>query len=418
MNWFRLVGASAVVLVWLAAGVGCADAGDNDAKLGKAEIAVSEITVRSEEYLQGIKHAEFCLGATDRIFLIEDQWEYDRSARLIPNLPSIDLKAESLLVVTSWDTRPRFLHYVRSAGKTLIVGIAERSAPRGTCQHIPPQFLVARLPLWSGEVRFEINGQYQFTIWRGMELEKHTDRVWKEFFHLYSGNSPSTEQKVRHYSQLWPQASRDEVRAILDAGEKKYDIGGYALFPILLNDLADMRARPAVPRLFDLIESMERHDKAFTPAWKALVGIGGPEVVEHCIEALKSSNTQNQLAALLVLRDFAHPDTRAIAYKYLGDPKVRVRRGALNILYRLGLGKEDVPAMIAAIEQIESTFIETEIRGNMFPDLGDIIHAIGSLGVVAKDALPTLERLASSNHPSGIRKKAREALERIRIDPS
>ncbi len=41
MNWFRLVGVCAVMLVWLAAGVGCADTADGDAKPGEEEAVAS-----------------------------------------------------------------------------------------------------------------------------------------------------------------------------------------------------------------------------------------------------------------------------------------------------------------------------------------------------------------------------------------
>lgn len=57
---------------------------------------------------------------------------------------------------------------------------------------------------------------------------------------------------------------------------------------MLFWELIDIRSRSINPRIFDLIESMGPHDKAFEPAFKAVVGIGGPDVLDQCKEGLKS----------------------------------------------------------------------------------------------------------------------------------
>jgi hypothetical protein len=78
-----------------------------------------------------------------------------------------DLRKESLLILMNWKWRPRSIEFVRSEGDTLVIGVQEGQPPGAIADsYHPPKYLVARLPIWSGPVRFEVNGKRRFTIER------------------------------------------------------------------------------------------------------------------------------------------------------------------------------------------------------------------------------------------------------------
>jgi hypothetical protein len=208
--------------------------------------------------------------------------------------------------------------------------------------------------------------------------------------------------------------------------EKKYLIDLETLYYQLFRNLIDLRARSAVPRIFSLIDSMDtmgQNDNAFDPAWKALVAIGGPEVVAGCKQALLSRNHQSRVAAILVLRDMALPETRSIAYAHLAGPDMQLARCSLNLLNNLGLTKQDVPNLVQAIQELESRMFDpsqkeaVKITGTgSSEDINSLIYTIGTLGSEASDAIPALEQLAS--HPrfplsKTLQKYAQDALIKI-----
>jgi hypothetical protein len=315
----------------------------------------AQITVNELGAIEAIREGEHRLGAIDRMFLIEDQWELDRCASLLPKLPKVDLKAESLLVITSWKYTARTLKGVQPEGDTLAIKIDQAKPPAAIADsYHPPKFLVFKIPTWHGPVRFEVNGEPSFTIPRGEALVRQSEEVWEEILRIHSGGRPKPEQIVRYYKLRSPDASEQEIKRVFITDKRKYlAFNSALLYPMLFRDLIDVRARPVIPRIFDLIESMGQHDNAFEPAFKAVVGIGGPDVLDHCKKGLKSWNPRSRHAAMLILRDLSLPDSRPLAHEHLGDVQQEVARCALDLLHHIGTTKEDVPAMIRALEEIE-----------------------------------------------------------------
>jgi HEAT repeat protein len=164
-------------------------------------------------------------------------------------------------------------------------------------------------------------------------------------------------------------------------------------------------------------------DKAFDPAWKAVIGIGGPDVLDQCKKALKSWNPRSRHAAILILRDLGLPESRPIAGELLGDlQQEAVARCALNLLYRLGITKEDVPAMVEALAKIQNYYLAPVKDRPKTPTYGgdvatSIIFALGSLGPDAKAALPVLDRFATDFPLPAFQADAKGAIEKIKSAP-
>jgi hypothetical protein len=190
---------------------------------------------------------------------------------------------------------------------------------------------------------------------------------------------------------------------------------------MLFCKLSDMRARPLVPRIFALIDSMGAHDAAFEPAFRAVIGIGGPDVLDYCKNALKSWNPRSRHAAMLILRDMGLPESRSLAHEHLADLHQPVGRCAMDLLHRIGITKEDVPAMIGELEEIEEFFLlpqdERPKIDHYSADVAtSMMYALGSLGSDAKQALPILERFATDRRLSTplIQADAKDAIEKIK----
>jgi hypothetical protein len=221
-----------------------------------------------------------------------------------------------------------------------------------------------------------------------------------------------------------PDMPKEEISRVIRTDMKRIRARVTAsLYGTLFRELVDTRAQPAIPRIFDLIESMGPHDAAFQHAFKAVVGIGGPEVVDHCMKALASWNPRSRHAAMLILRDLGLPETRSLARAHLVDfQNPAVGRVSMSLLRRLRITREDVPAMVQALEQIEEFFLSPP---NERPNVGhsdslghEIMMGLGSLGPAAQDALPILGRITTNpQFPVVAQNNAKKAIEKIRGTP-
>ncbi len=64
--------------------------------------------------------------------------------------------------------------------------------------------------------------------------------------------------------------SDDEIKLhIMENKDKFWREEAAPYYDLLFRDLVDMRAKPIVPRIFALIESMGKHDKSSKPAVEA-----------------------------------------------------------------------------------------------------------------------------------------------------
>jgi hypothetical protein len=382
----------------------------------------AEIPVKELGAVEAVKEAEVRLGATDRMFLIEDKWEFDRCKLLLPKLTTIDLKAESLLVVMSWKYSARTLKGIRSDGDTLVISV-DQAKPPGTIadSYHPPKFLVFKVPVWSGPVRYVVNEQPIFTVPRGEALIRQSAETWEEILRIHSGSRASVKQIVRYYKLRSPETPEDDIKHQLLTDKRKIQsFDSAAIYQLLFHDLIDMRARSTTPRVFELIESMGPFDKAFEPAVKSVVGIGGPDVLEQCKKALKSWNPRSRHAAILVLRDLGLPESRPIAGELLSDlQQEAVARCALDLLYKIGITKDDVPAMVRALEKIQN-YYSTPVSdrpktGTYGGDVAtSIIIALGSLGPDASASLPVLERFANDFPLPAFQADAKGAIDKIK----
>jgi hypothetical protein len=371
-----------------------------------------------------IDEGEFKLGPRDRMFLIEDQWEFDRCARFTPKLPHVDIQAESLLVIMSWDSKPRSVRSLKSAGDTLIVKVDQGMVlPTMEGFYSAPRFRIYTIPAWPGPVRFEVNGVEKFTILRGKALEARSDELSEEALRIHSGGSPTLRQMTRYYAPMWPMASEASAAEIIARNEGKYreSIGVQNLLTMVVSNLVDIRAKPALPRMFALLESMGQDDPGYEPIVKGIVGIGGLELEDDCRKALTSWNPRSCHAAMWVLTDLALPDTRQIAYERLASLDDEEARGALNLLCRLGITKEDAPAMTTALADLDELYEvppEKRVKAAMYLcDVVDsLVFQLGKLGPGAKEALPVLERRAARQRSpnDSPENRADEAIKKIR----
>jgi hypothetical protein len=378
--------------------------------------------------LDCVNEGEYRLGAYERIFLIEDQWEFDRYKLLIPKLPIVNFATDSLLVVAGWDSRLRSIHTVRSDDDTLVISIKQNPPSRNETGMSRAKFQIVRLPAWDGPVRFEINNKEAFTVLRGDNLKTRVDELWNEILRIRSGGRPTLDQLLGYYRKQWAESiDESELRkTVIGLQKKRPSIDPQPLYYELFSKLIDLRAINAVPRIFSLIDTMDTmgmNDEAFDPAWKTLVAIGGPDVVTGCRQALLSRNPQSRGAAILVLRDLGLPETRDVAYAHLAGPDIQVARCSLDLLKNIGLTKQDVPILVQAIQDLESRMFDpsrgekSKIVGTASSeDIGSLIYTIGTLGPEASDAIPVLEQLAS--HPrfplsKTLQKYAQDALTKI-----
>jgi len=412
-SWFRVV--TKLAVAHLVFGPAVLD--------GQRAIAeTTNIKVDDVGPIDPIKEGETRFGGTDRMFLIEDQWELDRCTRLLPKLPKIDLRKESLLIIMSWKSMPRLLESVRAEGDTLVVRVTQaRPAQSETLDYHPPTFLVFKIPAWPGPVRFDVNGKIQFTIPRGKALADKSSEIWDEILRIHSGGGATLNEKVRYYKRYWLDMTEDEVRATIITHEKdKFrNLDLDKLYPLVFDDLIAIRATPAIPRIFELIQTMAPHDKALGPAIKALVAIGGPDAVEGCKKALLSTNTQSRRAAMGILATFALPETRQLARDKLIDRDDHVSVAAFMLLQNIGIGKVDVPAMIKGLEGAKAYYMSP----GDFPEkrpygyTGELprrlIYSFGELGPSARDALPILKEVASEPALRGFQEDAVKAIVKI-----
>ncbi len=375
--------------------------------------------------LDGVGGAEFRFGTRDRMIFVDDIWELDRYARLIPDLPWIDLRKESLLVLMSWKGRPRSIDFIHSEGDTLVIGVKEAPSPTAIADsYHPPQYLVARLPVWRGPVRFEVNGKRWFTIVRGDELNQRADQIWEEILDLHSGGRVSGIGYVHYLQNLSPDISDDQ--AIKEAFDKQklFSTPAKAIYPILFQELIDIRARPAIPRIFELIQATGKFDPILEHTTSALVGIGGPDLDSYCQEALKSWNSRSREAAMGVLAAVGNPATRPMAYDLMNGPDIRSIRGGLSILSGIGLRKEDVPTLVRSMKRLESIMFNAPndnrgpgFEGSSSDDMCAFIYTLAELGAQAEDALPALEQMATKPRfplSTTLQEPAQKAVEKIK----
>jgi hypothetical protein len=285
----------------------------------------------------------------------------------------------------------------------------------------PPDFLVFKLPLWAGPVRFELNGKPQFTIARGKALDERSAELREEILRIHSGGEATMEQVMEYYERRAPDVPREEISRVISTDlKKRWSQVTTSLYSTLFRELIDIRARPAIPRIFELIESMGPRDDAFNWAWKAAVGIGGPEVVDQCKEALSSWNPRSRHAAMLILRALGLPDTRSLAHEHFVDFQYpAVGRCAVDLLHRIGVTKDDVPALIEALEEIRESYLtppKDRRKLGHTDSLGhEIMYALGSLGPAANEALPVLKQFAANTEfPMPARNDAKKFIEKLR----
>jgi hypothetical protein len=221
--------------------------------------------------------------------------------------------------------------------------------------------------------------------------------------------------------------SDQEVKQQIMENKEKFardDVLAY--YEILFRDLVDIRAKPAIPRIFALIESMGKHDKALRPASDALIGIGGPEVVEHCNIAANSWNPRSRATAMGLLAIFALPEMREMAREKISELDRTVSLNALEILRRIGITKDDVPSMINALEQVAKYYAK-ELKNPPKLEYYDgemgqrLIYELGELGPDAAKAIPILERFTTDTRLPlrAFQKNAQDAIDKInQHDPS
>lgn len=227
---------------------------------------------------------------------------------------------------------------------------------------------------------------------------------------------------MRRYKRQWPGMTDDEVRLSLYKNKKKIRVESVSPYiDMLFRDLVDMRAKPIMPRIFALIESMGKHDKAQAPAVQSIVGIGGPEVIEHSKAMLNSWNPRARATAMGLLARFATPDMRAMAREKIAELDQSVSLSAMEILRRLGITKDDVPHLVYALDRVAKYYakeLENPPKLEFYNgEMGHrLIHELGELGPDAAEALPVLERFTTDSRLplSAYQKHAQEAIDKIR----
>lgn len=328
----------------------------------------------------------------------------------------------------NWTTRTRCIDYVRSEGATLVIGVKEQIVPteRGSSQP-SVKFWVARIPTWFGPVRFELNGKRQFTIDRDELLNQQADRIWEEILRLHSGGRVNRIEFARYLQSGSPKISDQEVVDAAFDKSKLLAIPATAVYPMLFEELVNIRARSVIPRIFELLNATGKFDPILESTGKALVGIGGPELVAHCKEALESWNPRSRNAAMGVLATIGDPETRLLAYRLMNGSEVKQIRGGLSILGGIGPRKEDVPEIVRNLERLESVLFDPQsdkrfpaYTGSISDDVSAFIYTLAELGAQAQDALPILERMATKpRYPlsTTLQEAAQKAVDKIKQNP-
>lgn len=214
-----------------------------------------------------VHDAEYRLGPRLRRFsLIDNQWEFDRCARLLHGLPQIDIVKESLLLILSSPNAPIKLEEINIDDETLVLALSHEAGVQSeNREYRQPSFDLYKFPLWSGPIRFEINHEPQFTILRGEALEKQCAELWEEILRLHSGGRPNRPELIKFYRAQWPKASDKEIiEYVMKNKDTAWRINPQAMYDNAFEELVNIRAKPLIARLFALIESMGKFDKALT----------------------------------------------------------------------------------------------------------------------------------------------------------
>jgi HEAT repeat protein len=260
-------------------------------------------------------------------------------------------------------------------------------------------------------------------------LVQRTDQLWEEILRLHSGGYVNRLELARQFQTLWPHATDQEVvDEVFKDKTKLLTTPAKAVYPMLFQELVDIRARPAIPRIFELLKATGKFDPILEHATNALVGIGGPELVTDCKEALKSWNPRSREAAMRSLASLGDPETRSIAYECFNSSDLAMVRDGLSLLKGIGPKREDVPALIRGMQKFESLLFDPQITtrivgyGSVSEDqLCESINNLASLGAQAEDALPTLEQMATNPRDplsTTLQEPARKAVEKIKNDLS
>ena len=401
-----------------------------EAAIGNDEPAVKvAVSFKDLGALDTVAEVHSRLGSMYPMFLIEDHADFHRHMQLFPNLPKVNFGSEAILIVTSWHQRPRSVQFARREGEQLVLGVERPPPPEiHVMDYAPPIVKAYALPAWPGSVRFELDGREEFTVLRGEELEARVEELCNEILRIRSGGRPTREQYLRRYRKMWPKATEEELHAGVAKLRNETLKDPMPFYTMLLRELGDMRARPAIPRIFDLMDRMEDTDQPFSAARKAIVAIGGAEAVTRCKAAFRSRNDVSRLAGMLILRDFGLPETREIAHAHLHDPYAPVGRVSLDLLHRLGHDVSDVPELVRAIRELEESIFSEDSaqarlrrRGGGAYDILTLIGRLGYIGPEASMAIPELEQIASiPKYPESriLQEAAKEALAEIRAKPT
>jgi hypothetical protein len=387
----------------------------------------TDVAFKEVGQLEGIKDAEFRLGGRNRMIFVDDIWELDRCARLIPDLPWINVRKESLAILMNWTTRPRSIKTIHTNDATLVVEVEEKEVePERNHPEGHGQFYVAHLPKWEGPIRFELQGKPQFTILRGEALDQRANQIWEEILRLHSGGYVNRIELAHYYQNLWPSATDQQiVEDVFKDKNKLITTPAKVVYPMLFGELVNIRARSVIPRVFELIQSTGKFDPILEEAGKSLIGIGGPELVQNCKQAIESSNPRSREAAMGVLATIGDPDTRALAYDLMfNGTDLRRIRGGLSILCGIGPQKADVPEIVKSMQRLESLLFSTtnydrgpEFEGSSSDDICAFIYTLSNLGSQAEDALPVLEQMAEKPRfelSSSLKEAARKAVAKIK----
>jgi hypothetical protein len=379
--------------------------------------------------MTAVHDAEYRLGPRLRRFtLIDNQWEFDRCARLIHGIPQVDLDKESLLLILSSPNAPMKLEGLNVDGETLVLTLSHApvvqpdiSDNRDNREYRRPNFDLYKFPHWGGPIRFEVNHEPQFTILQGEALEKQCAELWEEILRLHSGGGPNRAELIQFYRAQWPAASDKEIiEYVMKNKDTARKINPQVTYDNAFEELVNIRAKPLLPRLFAFIDSMGKFDKAQSAACSAIIGIGGPEVEDYCKVAIKSQNPRSREAGMGILTNLQLPDTRPIAYEHLGDIEANFGKNSFELLNRLGISKDDVPALIEALDKIDDFYQGREgaqkpVDGYYDGEVAkSIMGAFGQLHADASEALPLLERMADEERIPALREEAQQAIAQVK----
>jgi hypothetical protein len=199
-----------------------------------------------------------------------------------------------------------------------------------------------------------------------------------------------------------------------------------AVYPILFGELVDIRARPIISRIFELLKATGKFDPILEHANNALIGIGGSEVIVHAKEALNSSNPRCRETTMRALAGIGEPEVRPIAYSLVAGSDIDSIRGGLRILNGIGPRRDDVGELVRSLQRLESILCNPP-NGNRGPnfetsgsdDITAFVFALAGMGAQAEDALPVLEQMATKpRYPlsTTLQEAAQKAVDKIKQD--